>query len=109
MDIFVVDIDYPRGAAAVDPLIAGHRAFLDRIEAKGLLIASGAKVPRSGGVMILRAADAGAVAALLADDPLNVPGLADYRVTRMAPARLHPGLGGPSSGAQSRASGNARS
>lgn len=92
MDIYIVDIVYLAGLDRIEPLIPGHRAFLDRIEAQGALVASGAKVPRDGGVMILRAASAEAVAEMVAADPLNAPGLTAYRVTRMAPARLHPGL-----------------
>ena len=62
-----------------------HRAYLQRLKAEGLLVASGPLDPRFGGALLLRVADDGADAALDAirdADPYWRAGVAQYELLK---------------------------
>ncbi len=63
--------------------VDAHRAYLQGLKSKGLLLASGPFEPRSGGGLLLRVADEGFLAALDAirdGDPFVVQGVAQYEL-----------------------------
>ena len=64
-----------------------HRRFLDEHFAAGEFLASGPQVPRTGGVIIARAADRDAIEQLVAADPFTRDGLATYDVHAFLPTR----------------------
>lgn len=76
-----------------EPLLAQHFAFMDQQYQHGLLVASGPREPRCGGVIIARGDDLAAVERLLTSEPLAREGLATYalfvfRATRVASREL---------------------
>lgn len=92
--LFIVDLTYQVPLDAVEPHMDGHRRFLERGYADGLFLASGRKVPRTGGVILARAESRNALLAFLADDPFQRHGVAAVTVTEMAPGRWAPELNG---------------
>ena len=66
-----------------------HRAYLRALHARGVLVASGPLVPRTGGALLFCADSPEAVQALLSGDPFQQRGIARYDV-RM----WDPGIGG---------------
>ena len=62
-----------------------HRAYLRGLEERRKLVASGPLIPRSGGALLLRAADDDELAALIAGDPFAQEGLVEHTVYRWAP------------------------
>lgn len=91
--MFLVDITYTRPIEEVDAATVAHRAFLDIHIASGVLILTGPKVPRTGGVLIARGGQTKAeLAAILANDPFQAGGLADYVITEFAAGKYHPAL-----------------
>lgn len=84
-NLFVVDLKYTTGFNEIDPLIDGHMAFLERQYASGAFIASGAKVPRTGGVIIATAPSQDALQDILAQDPFHQNNVALYTVTEFKP------------------------
>jgi len=59
----------------------------------GMFLASGRKVPRTGG-MILAQGDRAEIEAYVAADPFAAEGVAVYEVTEVAVTRTAPGLDG---------------
>ncbi|MBF9073763.1 YciI family protein [Streptacidiphilus fuscans] len=78
--MFVVTLSYTVPMEQVDAHLEDHRAWLDQQYAKGALLASGAKVPRTGGILLVVGLDRAAVDALLAEDPFAKAGVAEYDV-----------------------------
>ncbi|MGC0415704.1 YciI family protein [Embleya sp. AB8] len=92
--MFVITLTYVVPVEEIDALLPGHLAWLDRYYADGTLLASGRRVPRTGGVILARAADRGVLDAVLAEDPFRRAGAATYDVVEFAPSRTTPGLEG---------------
>lgn len=78
--MFVVTLSYTAPIEQVDALLLEHRAWLDEQYAKGVMLASGAKVPRTGGVLLAGGLDRAALDQLLAEDPFAKGGVAAYEV-----------------------------
>lgn len=89
--MFVLILDYRHGADAVEPHLPAHIDWLKDGYARGLLLASGRQVPRTGGVILARGARA-EVEAFAARDPFARHGVADYRIVEFAPSMTAPGL-----------------
>lgn len=85
--MFVVSIEYKVDLAEVDKLIPEHIEFLDKYYDKGNFLASGRKVPRTGGVILARASSKEELDTILAEDPFNKANLADYEVTEFLPSK----------------------
>ena len=86
--LFVIDLTYISALDTVDQLVASHMAFINRGYASGLFLASGAKVPRTGGVIIARGRSVDDIEALITGDPFHMAGVAKYRITEFDPGNL---------------------
>ncbi|MEO0937646.1 MAG: YciI family protein [Pseudomonadota bacterium] len=91
-NLFVVDLHYVEPFEKIDPEIDAHIEFLDRNYAIGTFIASGAKVPRTGGVIIATATSRDALEHILASDPFYAKDLARYTITEFRPTKTAPQL-----------------
>lgn len=86
--LFVVDLAYTADLDQIDPLLDPHVAFLERCYASGHFLASGPKVPRTGGVILATATHRAEFEALLEDDPFKQQGVAQYTVTEFRPSMV---------------------
>lgn len=91
-NLFVVDLHYIVPLEEIEPHIEPHLAFLDEHYAAGCFIASGAKVPRTGGVIIATAESRSQLERLLEADPFKKEKLAEYSITEFRPGRVAPQL-----------------
>jgi uncharacterized protein YciI len=85
--MFVVVLTYRADLARVDESLQDHVAWLDRQYADGVFLVSGARVPRTGGVILAADLSAEDLQARLAEDPFHRQGLAEYAVTEFVPSR----------------------
>ncbi len=83
--MFIAILTYKKPLAEVDRFLQAHRDFLAEHYAAGELITSGPRIPRVGGVIMLKAASREAVDALLAQDPFHIHDIADYQVVEFTP------------------------
>ncbi|MFE0459988.1 YciI family protein [Kitasatospora sp. NPDC058965] len=90
--MFVVTLTYTAPLDRIDALLPEHVAWLERQYAAGTLLASGRRVPRTGGVLLARAADRAALDALLAEDVFHRAGVAEYQVVEFTASMAGPGL-----------------
>jgi len=86
--MFIVSLTYEVPLAEIDAYLDAHRAFLDRHFATGAFLASGPKVPRTGGVILATVAEREALDRILAEDPFQKSGLARYAVEAFSPTRF---------------------
>lgn len=80
---FAIDVHYVRPLAEVDAALAEHIAVLERHARRGTILFSGAKTPRTGGIIVCGDVERAAVDSLIADDPFHQLGLAEHTVTEL--------------------------
>lgn len=89
--MFILSLTYVKPQEEADRLMEPHMAWVNEGYDTGLFLASGRKVPRTGGV-ILAKGERTAIEAFVACDPFAVHGVADYAITEVALTRTADGL-----------------
>jgi uncharacterized protein YciI len=89
--MYVVSLTYKVAQEIVDQHVDAHMDWVNDAFDQGVFIASGRKVPRTGGVLLSRA-DRLTLDESLAKDPFKVHGVADFDVTEFAVTRTAPGF-----------------
>ncbi|HEU5368861.1 MAG TPA: YciI family protein [Ktedonobacterales bacterium] len=86
--MFVAISTYLKPLEEVDTAYPAHREWLLKHYNAGRFLGSGPRVPRTGGLIIARADSREAFMALLADDPFQQQGIAQYDVYEFNPGPL---------------------
>ncbi|KUL48022.1 YciI family protein [Streptomyces sp. NRRL S-1521] len=90
--MFVLELRCTVPLSTVDAHLPAHVAWLDELYEAGVVIASGRKNPRDGGVLIAVAPDRARVEEIVASDPFTRAGVCEYRVTEFCATRTAPAL-----------------
>lgn len=90
--MFVVTLSYLVDIERIDAAMAAHRQWLDGQYEDGVFLASGAKVPREGGVILAAGLERSELEARLARDPFRERGLAEYSIVEFVARKVAPGL-----------------
>ena len=90
--MFIVTLTYLKPVEDIDALMPGHVEWLDQGYADGLFIASGRRIPRTGGVILARSGSEAALSAYLARDPFAVHGAARFDVVEFSATKTASGL-----------------
>lgn len=85
--LFVIELTYKVDLAQIEQHLGDHRAFLDQHYAAGQFLASGAKVPRDGGVILATATSKATVKNIIEQDPFYIHQFADYTITEFVPSK----------------------
>ena len=83
--MFIAILTYKKPLSEVDRFLAAHREYLAMHYAAGDFIAAGPQTPRVGGVIMMKAENRAAVEAIIAQDPFNINGIADYQIVEFSP------------------------
>ena len=78
--MFAVHSVYLKPLEEVDRHLDAHRAFLKTLYEKGITICSGPQVPRTGGFILMNAADREEVLSIMQNDPYVIHGVAEYSI-----------------------------
>ena len=78
--MFIIELTYKAPNEQIDQYLSAHRIFLDQYYAAGTFIASGAKVPREGGIILAQASSKEEISRIITEDPFHQHGLANYRI-----------------------------
>ncbi|MCL6706587.1 YciI family protein [Pseudomonas sp. R2.Fl] len=89
--MFILSLTYVKPAEAADAVMAPHMEWVKQGYDSGVFLASGRKVPRTGG-LILAKGDRAEIEAFVAADPFTVHGIADYEITEVALTTVIEGL-----------------
>lgn len=90
--MFVLELTYTGPLERADALMDAHIAWVDRLFAEGVFIASGRKNPRDGGVILAVGDDRARIEEIVAGDPFTAHGVCVYRITEFTVARTAPEL-----------------
>lgn len=90
--MFIVSLNYICGLDAIDRFLDEHVVFLQKQYALGRFIASGRKVPRTGGVILVQCESRSQLEKILEEDPFQREGLADYQIQEFMPTMAAEGL-----------------
>jgi len=90
--MFVVTLTYVADLSVIDGAVPDHVAWLQEQYADGVFLASGMRVPRTGGVILAADLTREDLDRRLAADPFQQRGLAEYTVTEFVPSRVAAGL-----------------
>jgi uncharacterized protein YciI len=88
--MFVILLEYIKPLETIEALLPAHRDYLDRHYAAGHFIASGAQIPRTGGVILARPIDRAQLESILAEDPFQREVAATYRIVEFTPSKFAP-------------------
>lgn len=84
--MFIISLTYKVPTSVVDEHLAAHVEFLKEQYAKGNFLASGRKVPRTGGIILSNIPSKDEVEKVIAKDPFNQNGVADYDIVEFVPS-----------------------
>lgn len=90
--MFIVTLTYDAPVEEIDKALEAHIAWLDKHYADGTFVASGRRVPRTGGVILAQAVNEDALKAVLAGDPFAKGKLARYDVSQFVASKARSGL-----------------
>jgi uncharacterized protein YciI len=85
--MFIISLTYKVPVAAVEEHLEAHIAYLEAQYAAGHFLASGRKVPRTGGVILADVVDRPTLDEIIRQDPFYVHNLADVDVTEFIPTK----------------------
>jgi len=90
--MFIISLTYTCEISEVEKYLSRHIDYLNEQYSNGVFLASGRKVPRTGGVILAKAESREVLDLILSDDPFKIHGLANYDVTEFVPSKTSPEL-----------------
>ncbi|MFE3051097.1 YciI family protein [Streptomyces albidoflavus] len=85
--MFLMISNYTRPLDEVNALRPEHLAFLDDLEARGLVVSAGMQSPPTGGVILLFTDDEAEARELISGDPYSIAGYSEYQAIGWTPMR----------------------
>lgn len=85
--MYIIILTYQKDLSEVEKHLEAHRAYLDKHYASGHFVASGAQVPRVGGIILCKGASRGEVEAIIAQDPFYRHQIATYQIIEFTPTK----------------------
>jgi uncharacterized protein YciI len=92
--MFIIDLNYIKALDELDAHMRDHVTFLRKYYKKNVFIASGRKVPRTGGIILAQASSREEVENIMAEDPFIIHHLAEFTITEFLTSQVHPVLKG---------------
>lgn len=90
--MFIVSITYTSELDQVDKHIEDHVAYLDKQYSLGNFLASGRKVPRTGGIILSSVESLDELNTIVEQDPFYKSQVASYAITEFIPTKAAPNL-----------------
>ncbi|AYZ34656.1 GTP cyclohydrolase [Chryseobacterium indologenes] len=85
--MFIISLTYKSSIENIEKLIPEHTIFLHKHYDSGQFIASGRKEPRTGGIIIAKAASKKEIEQIITEDPFYIHEVADYAITEFIPSK----------------------
>ncbi len=90
--MFIVNLTYIVPLEQIDAHMKEHMNFLNHYYKTNMFVASGRKVPRTGGIILVLAKSKEEVEAIMAEDPFCIQRLAEFTITEFLTSQSHPDL-----------------
>jgi uncharacterized protein YciI len=92
--MFIVNLNYIVPLERIDAIMGDHMKFLKKYYKLNVFIASGRKVPRTGGIILVLAKSKEEVEKIINEDPFVINKLAEYSIIEFKTSQVHPELKG---------------
>jgi uncharacterized protein YciI len=90
--MFIINLNYIVPLEQLDAHMTDHVKFLRKYYKQNVFVASGRKVPRTGGIILALAKSKDDVEKIIAEDPFYVHKLAEFTITEFLTSQYHPDL-----------------
>ena len=90
--MFIINLHYIVPLEELDRHMAAHVKYLRGYYNKNVFVASGRKVPRTGGIILALAHSCDEVDRIISEDPFYKHKLAEFTVTEFLASQHHPNL-----------------
>ena len=87
MKHFIIEIIYKVPFEKISEIVPEHRTYLNEGYENGMLLMSGPKNPKTGGILIARAKDISEIENFLDKDPFHIHDVVEYRITEFTPVK----------------------
>ncbi len=84
--MFIISLTYIVDLEKVDELLPQHIKYLKKQYEKGIFIASGRKIPRTGGIIFSKLKSLDKLKEVLDQDPFKINNLATYEIQEFIPS-----------------------
>ena len=85
--MFIINLTYKTELEKVDQFLEEHIVFLNEQYELGHFLASGRKVPRTGGIILSNVKSKSELEEIIGKDPFKKNELADYELTEFVPSK----------------------
>jgi uncharacterized protein YciI len=90
--MFIIDLNYIVPLGKLDTHMTEHVKYLHKYYKMNVFVASGRKVPRTGGIILALAKSREEVDQIISEDPFYIHKLAEFTVTEFLTSQHHPDL-----------------
>jgi uncharacterized protein YciI len=90
--MFIINLHYIVPLEELDAHMTDHVKYLHKYYKQNVFVASGRKVPRTGGIILALADSSEVVDAIIKEDPFYTHKLAEFTVTEFMTSQSHPDL-----------------
>jgi len=90
--MYIIDLNYIVPLEELDTHMADHVKYLRKYYKKNVFVASGRKVPRTGGIILALADSTEAVEKIIREDPFHKYELAEFTITHFLTSQYHEDL-----------------
>ena len=90
--MFIINLNYIVPLEKLDAHMTDHVKFLQKYYKLNVFVASGRKVPRTGGIILALAKSKEEVEQIISEDPFYIHKLAEFSITEFLTSQHHPDL-----------------
>jgi|SRR5271154_5277060 len=90
--MFIINFNYIVPLEKLDLYMAAHVKYLQTYYKKNVFVASGRKVPRTGGIILALAKSKEEIEQIIREDPFYEHRLAEFTITEFLTSQHHPEL-----------------
>jgi uncharacterized protein YciI len=90
--MFIIDLVYIVPLEELDSHMADHVKYLRKYYKKNIFVASGRKVPRTGGIILAIGTTKAEIEKIITEDPFFKHELAEFTITEFNTSQYHPDL-----------------
>jgi len=92
INMFIVSLKYKCELEEVDKYLDAHVVYLKQEYANGSFIASGRKIPRTGGIILSCIKNRDELESVISKDPFSKAGIAEYEIIEFVPSIVADGF-----------------
>jgi uncharacterized protein YciI len=90
--MFIINLNYIVPLEKLDEHMKDHVVFLKKYYKQNVFVASGRKVPRTGGIILALAKSKEEIETIVREDPFHIHNLAEFTITEFLTSQYHPEL-----------------